>query len=307
MQTDPPEAAQAPLSPQESQMDVPAPGASNGREASREGVLPVDSLREAAPYLRRPFDLYAVQFRALEGSGGKTLNCAAYVTARTVTDRLNLVCPGHWEDAYEIVPGGLRCDLTIDGLTRRDVGWAAATNTAMGLKALYSDAFKRAAVKFGVGVSLYALPRLALEVARQHAWAKAIPGKTDNYGNPLYKYGITANGMLELNARYERWLDEQESFGTALSHGHVEGSADPEDETLAAEDAEGMPLATEGDIKTLKEAAKGLLWRDVRMCFVAAGVPAPEKAKDCFVSVGHEAVAGLAKELKGAPRRAGTA
>lgn len=278
--------------------------ASNGREAPSELSLPVDSLKEAAPFLRRPFDLYAVQFRALEGSKGQTLNCAAYVTARTVIDRLNLVCPHLWEDRYEVVPGGLRCDLTIGDRTRSDVGWSAPAShsTAMGLKALYSDALKRTAVHFGVGVSLYALPRLALSVNAKHAWAKAIPGKTDKFGNPLYRYGMTEKGQIVLRDRYERWLDSQSSFGSPLSHGHVEGSADPEDETGTGDETE-TATATEGDVKTLKEAATGLLLKDVRMCFVAAGLPAPEKKQDCFANVGREAVAGLAKELKGAPRR----
>lgn len=272
-------------------------------KASAASTFPVDSFKDAAPHLRRPFDLYAVQFRALDGSKGERLNCAAYVTARTTTDRLNLVCPGLWSDRYEPVPGGLRCDLTIDGLTRSDVGWSSDQKTAMGLKALYSDAFKRAAVKFGVGVSLYALPRLVLEVQAQHAWAKALPEK-DRYGNTKYRYGITPKGMSELRARYERWLMVQSSFGDVLGHGHVEGSADPEDEgTTTSDEPEGSAMASEGDIKTLKEAAKGLLFAQVRMCFVAAGIPAPERKQDCFASVGHEAVAPLAKELKMAPRK----
>lgn len=276
------------------------PATANGNGAST-SPFPVDSFKDAAPHLRRPFDLYAVQFRALEGTKGERLNCAAYVTARTVTDRLNLVCPGLWSDHYELVPGGMRCDLTVDGLTRSDVGWSAGTANAMALKTLYSDAFKRAAVKFGVGVSLYALPHLVLYVDKKHAWAKALPEK-DKWGNQKFRYGITPSGMSELRARYERWLAVQMSFGEALAHGHVEGSVDPEDEGKV-EEPDGTALASEGDIKTLKEAAKGLLWSQVRMCFVAAGVPVPDKARDCFVHVGQPAVAGLAKELRSAARR----
>ncbi len=262
--------------------------------------FPVWSFRDGAKHLRRPFDIHAVQFRALEGNGGTRLNCAAYVTARTVTDRLNLVCPSLWSDRYELVPGGLRCDLTVDGLTRSDVGWSPGTGNAMALKTLYSDAFKRAAVKFGVGVSLYALPRLVLDVDKRHAWAKALTEK-DKFGNTKFRYGITPSGMSELRARYERWLAVQMSFGDALGHGHVEGSADPEDEGRT--DEGDVSLASEGDIKTLKEAAKGLLFAQVRLCFVAAGIPAPDKKADCFAVVGSEAVGALVKELRAAPRR----
>lgn len=286
--------------------DQSVPVAERSDDAQRNGdapsvTFPVDSFREAAEHLRRPFDLYAVQFRALEGTKGERLNCAAYITARTAVDRLNLVCPQLWSDRYEPVQGGLRCDLTINGLTRSDVGWSSAQNTAMGLKALYSDAFKRAAVKFGVGVSLYALPRLVLEVSQRHAWSKALPEK-DKFGNTKYRYGITPTGMIELRGRYERWVSGQTNFGDVLGHGHVEGSADPEDEGDGVTDDQ-TAMASEGDVKTLKEAAKGLLFPQVRMCFVAAGIPAPERKQDCFAHVGHEAVAPLARELKGATRR----
>lgn len=266
--------------------------------------LPVDSFRDAAPFLRRPFDLHAVQFRALEGSKGERLNCAAYVTARTVIDRLNLVCPHLWEEPrYELVPGGLRCDLTVDGLTRSDVGWSSGTGNAMGLKALYSDAFKRAAVKFGVGVSLYALPRLVLTVEGKDAWARIKKDQKDKWGNQLYSYGITPQGMNTLRERYEAWLKSAgEAFGDALPHGHVEGSADPEDETLTDEQTTEPEMATEGDVKMLKEAAKGLLFRQVKMCFAGAGLPVPEYARSAWEGVGREAVHPLAKVLKEAPR-----
>lgn len=265
--------------------------------------VPVYSYRQAAPYLRRPFDVHAVQFRALEGTKGERLNCAAYVTARTVTDRLNLVCPDLWEEVgYEPVPSGLRCALKIDGLTRFDVGWAANTATAMGLKALYSDAFKRAAVKFGVGVSLYALPRMTLLVSERDAWARPVKDKKDQWGNQLYKYGIEPKGFKTLRARYDLWLQSDHGFGAPLSHGHMEGSADPEDETLATEPTEAPEVTTEGDIKTLKEAAKGLLFPTVRMCFVAAGLPAPERKVNCFVDVPRANVAELAARLKNTAR-----
>jgi hypothetical protein len=49
------------------------------------------------------------------------------------------------------------CDLTIDGITRSDVGEGVG-------KALVSDSFKRAGVRFGIGVSLYAIPKMMLDV-----------------------------------------------------------------------------------------------------------------------------------------------
>lgn len=192
------------------------------------------TLRNASPELRRPFTTHALQFRILEGRDGKRANCAAYITARTAIDRLNRVCPALWSDHFEEVPGGLRCDLTIDGVTRSDVGWSSGTADAMSFKALYSDAFKRAAVKFGVGVSLYALPAMVLYVNRGHVRTYE---KTGRDGKKRLLYFITDDGQVELRDRYMQWLDihGREHFGEPLDHGHVAGSLDPEEREVPAD------------------------------------------------------------------------
>ncbi|RTH99007.1 Rad52/22 double-strand break repair protein [Thermus scotoductus] len=88
----------------------------------------------------------------------------AYVDARTVLDRLDeVVGPEGWQDAYEVLADRetdkgriveVRCRLTILGTTKEDVGEGDT------LKAAFSDALKRAAVKFGVGRYLYRLEKL---------------------------------------------------------------------------------------------------------------------------------------------------
>lgn len=195
----------------------------------------VSEWEHIARELRRPFTTHAVQFRILEGRDGKRANCAAYITARTAVDRLNHVCPGLWSDSFVPVEGGLRCDLTVGGLTRSDVGWSAGTSNAMALKTLYSDAFKRAAVKWGVGVSLYSLPGMVLLVDRGHVKTYK-RGGGQNAAAKL-SYYLTDSGQSELRSRYERWLSEHgvKHFGGPLDHGHVEGSADPEETEPVAE------------------------------------------------------------------------
>jgi hypothetical protein len=77
--------------------------------------------------------------------------------------RLDEVVGGDWSDAYQKAPsGGLECALTVCGVTRRDVGDDDSDNEKE--KAGYSDAFKRAAVKFGVGRFLYSLPKMYAQV-----------------------------------------------------------------------------------------------------------------------------------------------
>lgn len=163
-------------------------------------TLPVDSLREAAPILRRPFTPAAVKFKPQSKNKDNTKTmCVAFIDARLVVERLNLVCPHLWSEQPEQVGAGLmRCHLTIDGVTHRDVGEGQG-------KALESDALKRAAVRFGVGVSLYAIPQMWID------------------GAPKFLSDVH---QRELRKRYEKWLREVgvSAFGEPLDHGDVEGS-----------------------------------------------------------------------------------
>lgn len=159
-------------------------------------------LKTAIPELRRPFTVAAVKFKPQSVTKtGKTI-CVAYIDARLASERLNHVVPEDWTDAYRPVGNNLMwCDLTVCGVTRSDVGEGTG-------KALVSDALKRAAVKFGVGVSLYAVPNLFL------------PEKVD----AIYP---DSREMQALRDKYEGWLKHHgtKTFGEPLDHGDVPDSA----------------------------------------------------------------------------------
>jgi hypothetical protein len=85
-----------------------------------------------------------------------------YVTARTIMNRLDAVLgPENWWDRYRPGEKSVLCELTIrlpDGreLTKCDAGgYAGMSDDGDDEKSGYSDAFKRAAVKFGVSRYLY--------------------------------------------------------------------------------------------------------------------------------------------------------
>lgn len=87
-----------------------------------------------------------------------------YVTARTVMNRLDQVLgPSNWWDEYTVLEGAsaVVCKLTIrlpggEELTKSDAGGMSNTNDPSDSeKSGFSDAFKRAAVKFGVARYLY--------------------------------------------------------------------------------------------------------------------------------------------------------
>jgi hypothetical protein len=162
----------------------------------------VTDLASAIPELRRPFTVAAVKFKPQSVTKtGKTI-CVAYIDARLASERLNHVCPDAWSDSYRPVQGGqMWCDLTVYGITRSDVGEGQG-------KALVSDALKRAAVKFGVGVSLYAVPSMIL------------PGEI----KMLYPDSRETQALRD---KYEGWLKlhGRKAFGDPLDHGDVPDSA----------------------------------------------------------------------------------
>lgn len=184
--------------------------------------FPVDSFKEAAPHLRRPFSAEAVKWKV---QSGKLV--VPYIDARLVAERLNKVVPHLWCDDYEPLAGGkgLLCLLSIDGITRRDVG------SGYEGKGLFSDAFKRAAVKFGIGVSLYALPKVFL---KPESGQLRESGK-DKKGKPIY--ALTDQGRARLDSGYRNWLEKAgvPMFGPVLDHGDVaDALGDVEAETDSA-------------------------------------------------------------------------
>ncbi len=93
----------------------------------------------------------------------------AYINARDVMNRLDeVVGPGGWSDKYfETTSGRLMCEITIlDPDTNRFITKSdgAGDSDIEGEKGAISDAFKRAAVKFGVGRYLYDLPNSWVEL-----------------------------------------------------------------------------------------------------------------------------------------------
>lgn len=111
-----------------------------------------------------------------------------YVTARTVMNRLDEVLgPANWWDEYTPMDNAIICRLTVrlpDGttLTKSDAGGFTTTaDTSDYEKSGFSDAFKRAAVKFGVSRYLYgdgvpqSIRETLVRVRREQAAAPQVP------------------------------------------------------------------------------------------------------------------------------------
>lgn len=105
-----------------------------------------------------------------------------YIEAGTVRERLDSVIPGEWDLALEALPqvagaGGeidpdaacaFKATLTILGVRRECVG------TGSDYKSAATDAFKRAAVRFGIGHELYTMGQIWVPVDGDGKYAKPL-------------------------------------------------------------------------------------------------------------------------------------
>jgi len=114
--------------------------------------------------LAEPFREDEIEWRVQQsgkGSKGIWAKVLAYVSARAIMDRLDeVVGPENWQDEYAPGPGGgVLCRLSLyfgDGnwICKQDV---AENSDIEPIKGGVSGAFKRAAVKWGIGRYLYNL------------------------------------------------------------------------------------------------------------------------------------------------------
>ena len=174
--------------------------------------------------LAAPFHAYYVGWKAQATTRDKTRALAVpYVDARTVMDRLDQAAgPENWSDSYRLVSAGdgefaVECTLTLFGVSKADVGTAdersnGSSNHRLAApvaKSAYSDALKRAAVRWGVGRYLHrvhskwvrydAAEKQLAETPRLPEWALPEDGRSPsesngNDGNNGHRGRAPANG-----------------------------------------------------------------------------------------------------------------
>jgi hypothetical protein len=194
--------------------------------------------------LRAPFTPEAIKWRADQKIPARdgSVRCLPYIDSRLANERLTDVDPA-WTADYRFLAGtpgdpvGLKanaptaCELTVLGVTRRGMGQLDSTRQdGKYAKSAVSDALKRAAVEFGVGAFLYALP--TFKVDSNGYWMGK--GK-DAKGNPIdVVKGLTPDGVKQLRAQYKKIVEHakfQERFGAPTDYGDVqddERSAEPD-------------------------------------------------------------------------------
>ena len=126
----------------------------------------------------------------------------AYIEANTVRERLDAVVPGEWDLTLDLLPTlvgddadgaqiSFKARLQILGVIREDVG------TGRDYKQASTDAFKRAAVRFGVANELYAYEQNWVEIDGDGKYARPVEDPqaayVRRYGKPDVIH-VQANG-----------------------------------------------------------------------------------------------------------------
>jgi hypothetical protein len=219
---------------------------------------PVDDLDEALRHLRRPFEPAAVRWKIQTVFGNNNgAIIVSHIDARLVVERLNAVVGGRWFDEYTQLQNALECQLTVCGVTRRDVG------VANDPKSLRSDALKRAGVKFGIGVSIYAMSSLMMEVGadpNQLRKVKRRRKKRDGSGyEDVMVPELDAANRSHLKEKYEAWLSiyAADVFGPALGHGDQEEAQGVDDTPAQEADEVGEVVPSEEAEAAHREALEG--------------------------------------------------
>ena len=156
-----------------------------------------------ADKLTAPFAAHEIRWKPQCVKGNRAL-AIAYLDARLVEDRLDAFFgPGGWLDAYSVLPSGdVVCTLRvrIDGewVEKSDVGGQSEQqDEGDRVKAAFSDALKRAAVKLGVGQYLFRVGGQWVdydEKARQFKRTPTLPAWALPKANGSPANGSHANG-----------------------------------------------------------------------------------------------------------------
>lgn len=150
--------------------------------------------------LKRPFPASQISWRVGSTTRDKAKGVAlAYIDSRDVMRRLDEVFGLHWQARYSHAEGKTICEIGVklDGEWVFRAGGAGDTDIEAE-KGAISDAFKRAAVLWGIGRYLYELPNEWVELD-EYKRLKRTPS--------LPKWA-TPEGFDELMARRDTKLKE---------------------------------------------------------------------------------------------------
>jgi hypothetical protein len=168
--------------------------------------------------------------RPIARDGKHFARYVAYIDANTVRERLDSVVPGEWSLTLELLPAlpgsgdsesfstegtvAFKARLQILGVVREDVGMGKDYKSAA------TDAFKRVAVRFGIGHELYAYEQNWVPVDGDGRYAKPLEDPQVAYERRLERKSSTNGATRRTRA------DKADHDVLSLDDAAVEPAAD---------------------------------------------------------------------------------
>lgn len=167
--------------------------------------------------------------RPVQRDGRWIARFVCYVDANTVRERLDTVVPGEWDLTLDLLPAlpgedgeqtcSFKARLQILGVIREDVG------TGRDYKSAATDAFKRAAVRFGIAHELYAFEQNWVQVDGDGRYAKPLEDPAAAYAR---RYGtVTGQGADGARGRGYAIANAAETDATSAAGVAPEPGAGP--------------------------------------------------------------------------------
>jgi hypothetical protein len=150
--------------------------------------------------------------RPIQRDGKFFARFVAYIEANTVRERLDTVVPGEWDLTLDLLPPtpgsgesgegdeaqvSFKARLQILGVIREDVG------TGRDYKNAATDAFKRAAVRFGIAHELYSFEQNWVQIDGDGKYAKPIEDPAAAYARRQGRTGRTEAPRIETEVPQE--------------------------------------------------------------------------------------------------------
>lgn len=175
--------------------------------------------------LSKPLSIDDIEFRigsvakARQGELPKGFSMLAYKTARTDVKRLNDCVGLNWKNKYFYdTTGILCCEISIynseikEWISRVDVGTESMTEKEKGT---YSDAFKRAGFKWGIGAELYNFPFIWINWSDYSEYnGKYTPKNFDNKSIKIDEYVVENAEVKKLKLSHKGTVIFE--FGNAI-------------------------------------------------------------------------------------------
>ena len=182
-----------------------------------------------------------------------------YIEANTVRERLDSVVPGEWDLTLDLLPplpgsddegmgASFKARLQILGVIREDVG------NGRDYKAAATDAFKRAAVRFGVAHELYAYEQNWVQVDGDGRYSKPLEDPAAAYAR---RYGAKETAAAGGGEEAPRAATARTA--RARTAAARENAATREQETVTSEPAAAALAAADAEVPNCPKCG-GRMW-----------------------------------------------